>query len=143
MELGKETGIMNEVKGIKVEILTHFNVVRETLERIGIVNKKTKTLYPSCYLLHKRTGVNKDSEYYIIHFKNLFLLDGKPSDISEEDNLRQTAIAKLLERWGIVEIVSQENVVEKEQYPFLFVLGHDKKNEFTIKHKYTIGTFKN
>lgn len=137
MELGKETGIMNEVKGIEVTLKTHFNVARETLERIGIVNKKTKTLYPSCYLLHKK------NRYYIIHFKNLFLLDGKPSDISEEDNLRQTAIAKLLERWGIVEIVSQENVVEKEQYPFLFVLGHDKKNEFTIKHKYTIGTFKN
>ncbi len=135
---------MNEVKGIQVELLVHFNVVRETLERIGIVNKKTKTLYPSCYLLHKKIGKNKDeSGYYLIHFKNLFLLDGKPSDISEEDNLRQTAIAKLLERWGIVKIVSQENVIEREQYPFLFVLGHDKKDEYTIKHKYTIGTYKN
>jgi len=134
---------MNEVKGIKVQLLSHFNVIRETLERIGIVNKNTKTLYPSCYLLHKRTGPNKDSEYYIIHFKNLFLLDGKVSNLTEEDELRQTAIAKLLERWGIVKIISQENVIEKDQYPFLFVLGHDKKDEYTIKHKYTIGTYKN
>jgi len=128
---------MNEkVNGIEVELKSHFNVVRETLERVGIVNKKTNTLYPSCYLLHKK------NKYYIIHFKNLFLLDGRKSNYDEQDNLRQTAIAKLMERWGLVDIVSKENVVESEQYPFLFVLSHEQKDKFKIEHKYTIGTIK-
>lgn len=127
---------MNEVKGIEVELLSHFNVIRETLERVGIVNKKTNTLYPSCYLLHKK------NKYYIIHFKNLFELDGRKNNFDEQDNLRQTAIAKLMERWGLVKIVDTKNVVEAEQYPFLFVLNHNDKDKYKIEHKYTIGTKK-
>ena len=71
-----------------------FLKVRETLTRIGVASKKDKTLYQSCHILHKR------GQYYVVHFKELFALDGKPTDISENDLSRRNAIVKLLEDWG-------------------------------------------
>lgn len=124
------------VGGIKVELNSHFNVVRETLERVGFVNTKTNTFYPSCYLLHKR------GEYYIIHFKKLFELDGKPSNFDEIDDLRQTAIAKLMEKWGLVKIVDETNLVQDKESPYLNVLSHEDKDKYTIVHKYKIGVKK-
>lgn len=124
------------VGGIKVELKAHFNVVRETLERVGFVNTKTNTFYPSCYLLHKR------GEYYIIHFKKLFELDGKPSNFDEIDDLRQTAIAKLMEKWELVTIVDESNIVQGKESPYLNVLSHEDKEKYTIVHKYKIGVKK-
>ncbi len=124
------------VGGIKVELKAHFNVVRETLERVGFVNTKTNTFYPSCYLLHKR------GEYYIIHFKKLFELDGKPSNFDEIDDLRQTAIAKLMEKWDLVTIVDESNIVQGKESPYLNVLSHEDKEKYTIVHKYKIGVKK-
>jgi len=126
-----------EIKGIRVELKgDNFNVVRETLERIGVCNHKNKTLYPSCYILQKRDS------YFIMHFKNMFSLDGKESTLSEEDNLRQTAITKLLQTWGLITILDQENVIQKDKYPNVFVLPHNKKGEYIISHKYRIGSVK-
>lgn len=125
-----------EVMGIEVELTSHFSVVRETLERVGIANKQQRVLYPSCYLLHKR------GKFYIISFKNLFKLDGKESTLTEEDDLRQTAIAKLIERWGLVKIVDQKHVKPAEKYPFIFVLPASEKTDWKITHKYTIGNKK-
>lgn len=123
-----------EIKGIRVELTSdNFNVVRETLERIGITNKKTKTLYPSCYILQKRDS------YFIIHFKGLMLLDNGINNMTDEDLLRQTAITKLLEQWGLIKIIDTVNVVEKEKYPTVFILPHNQKKEYKISHKYRIG----
>lgn len=76
-----------------------FLKVRETLTRIGVASKKDRILYQSCHILHKQ------GRYYIVHFKELFALDGKPADISENDLSRRNAIAKLLSDWGLVKLV--------------------------------------
>ena len=124
-----------EVPGIKVKLKKHFSVVRETLDRMGTINKDEKILNPSCYLLHKQ------GEYYIIHFKNLLLMDGLETEYSEDDNIRQTSIAQLLEDWGLVEIVNEEQLTE--ECVFIFVLPHSKKYEYRIIHKYKIGSLNN
>jgi hypothetical protein len=85
-----------------------FLKVRETLTRIGVSSRKEKVLYQSCHILHKQ------GRYYIVHFKELFALDGKPSNISENDVQRRNAIAKLLEEWGLVKILNSR-IMEKSQ----------------------------
>lgn len=130
------------VGGILVSLNVHFNVLRETLERVGFVNTKTNTFYPSCYLLHKKSRETNESEYYIIHFKKLFELDGRKSNFDENDDLRQTAIAKLMEKWGLVTILDNKNLREDKEQPFLNVLSHEDKEKYTIVHKYKIGNVK-
>jgi hypothetical protein len=79
-----------------------FLKVRETLTRIGVASKKDRTLFQSCHILHKK------GQYYVVHFKELFALDGKPTDISENDLARRNAIVNLLEDWGLVKLVRKE-----------------------------------
>jgi hypothetical protein len=81
----------------------NFLKVRETLSRIGVASKKDKTLYQSCHILHKQ------GKYYIVHFKQLFLLDGKQSDFTEDDRARLNTIANLLHEWELVDLVSEQN----------------------------------
>lgn len=112
-----------------------FLKVRETLTRIGVASKKDKILYQSCHILHKQ------GHYYIVHFKELFSLDGKPTDISENDLARRNAIAKLLEDWGLVEIVNKKQVETPEPI-FLSqvkIISHKEKNEWELIPKYNIG----
>ena len=80
-----------------------FLKVRETLTRIGVASKKDKTLYQSCHILHKQ------GRYYIVHFKELFALDGKPTDISDNDLSRRNAIANLLQDWGLITLVNSKS----------------------------------
>jgi hypothetical protein len=119
-----------ENRGIEVELLIDSAPIKETLERIGICNEKTRSIYPSCYL------INSEGKNYIIHFKNIFYLEDKPSTISNSDNVRQSTIAKMLEEWGMVKIVSDDNLVKLETYPKIFVLPHSKRSEYKIIHKY-------
>ena len=112
-----------------------FLKVRETLTRIGVAAKKENVLYQSCHILHKQ------GHYYIVHFKELFSLDGKPTDISENDLARRNAIAKLLEDWGLVEIVNK-NQIETPEPIFLSqikILSHKEKSEWQLVPKYNIG----
>ena len=112
-----------------------FLKVRETLTRIGVASKKDKILYQSCHILHKQ------GRYYIVHFKELFALDGKPTDISENDLSRRNAITKLLDDWGLVEIVNKKQVETPEQI-FLYqvkIISHKEKNEWELIPKYNIG----
>ena len=112
-----------------------FLKVRETLTRIGVASKKDKTLYQSCHILHKR-GL-----YYVVHFKELFALDGKPTDITENDLSRRNAIANLLEDWGLVKIVNKKQT-EVPAPIFLSqvkILSHKEKNEWQLTPKYNIG----
>jgi hypothetical protein len=112
-----------------------FLKVRETLTRIGVASKKDRILYQSCHILHKQ------GKYYIVHFKELFALDGKPTDLSENDLSRRNAIAQLLEDWGLVKIVSRKQV---ENPPPIFlsqikILSHKDKDDWDLVPKYNIG----
>ena len=112
-----------------------FLKVRETLTRIGVASKKDQTLYQSCHILHKR------GQYYIVHFKELFALDGKPTDISENDLSRRNAIVKLLQDWGLVTVVKKSQI---ENPPPIFlsqikILSHKEKDGWELVPKYNIG----
>lgn len=112
-----------------------FLKVRETLTRIGVASKKDKILYQSCHILHKQ------GRYYIVHFKELFALDGKPTDISENDLSRRNAIVKLLEDWGLITIVNKKQVETPEPI-FLSqvkIISHKEKGEWELIPKYNIG----
>ena len=112
-----------------------FLKVRETLTRIGVASKKDRIVYQSCHILHKQ------GKYYIVHFKELFALDGKPTDISENDLSRRNAIVKLLQDWGLIKIV---NPKQTEEPPPIFlsqikILSHKEKDEWDLVPKYNIG----
>jgi len=111
-----------------------FLKVRETLTRIGVSSRKEKVLYQSCHILHKQ------SKYYITHFKELFALDGKPSNISENDIQRRNAIANLLEEWGLVTILNKElmkdNIAPLHQVK---IISFKEKNDWQLITKYNIG----
>ena len=114
-----------------------FLKVKETLTRIGISSRKTNTLYQSCHILHKQ------GKYYIVHFKELFMLDGKPANFSDDDRGRRNTIAALLEEWGLVKIVDPAKV-EQEKLPLsqIKILPFKEKNEWTLVPKYNIGRSK-
>ena len=109
-----------------------FLKVRETLSRIGVASRKNKTLYQSCHILHKQ------GKYYIVHFKELFALDGKDTNISENDIARRTTIANLLTDWGLVKVVS-ESAVEAAPLSQIKVISFKEKNEWLLETKYNIG----
>jgi hypothetical protein len=111
-----------------------FLKVRETLTRIGVASRKDKTLYQSCHILHKQ------GKYYIVHFKELFALDGKPSDFSEEDKGRRNTIVKLLSDWGLIAVVDPDKIVDP-QTPLnqIKILPFKEKNEWSLVTKYNIG----
>jgi hypothetical protein len=111
-----------------------FLKVKETLTRIGIASRKEKKLYQSCHILHKR------GKYYIVHFKELFILDGKQSDFSEDDRARRNAIAHLLEEWGLLELVSKDSTLEpRAKISGIKVISFNEKDEWQLESKYTIG----
>lgn len=111
-----------------------FLKVRETLTRIGVSSRKEKVLYQSCHILHKQ------GKYYIVHFKELFALDGKPSNISENDIQRRNAIAKLLEEWGLIKILNpkllEDNVAPLHQ---IKIISFKEKDDWELIAKYNIG----
>ena len=111
-----------------------FHIVRETLTRIGIASKKTKTLYQSVHILHKR------NQYALMHFKSLFKLDGKPADISVEDIARRNTIAQLLEDWKLLTILDKEKVRELLPLSQLRIISFQDKKNWTLCQKYSIGT---
>jgi len=111
-----------------------FLKVRETLTRIGVSSRKEKVLYQSCHILHKQ------GQYYIVHFKELFALDGKPSNISENDIQRRNAIANLLEEWGLVKIINrkllEDNIAPLHQ---IKIISFKEKDDWELIAKYNIG----
>jgi len=111
-----------------------FLKCRETLTRIGVASRNEKKLYQSCHILHKQ------GKYYIVHFKELFLLDGKTSDFSENDRMRRNKITRLLSDWGLVNIVNEEMVEESSSISQIKILPHREKSEWTLVPKYSIGS---
>ena len=111
-----------------------FLKVKETLTRIGIAAKKDNVLFQSCHILHKQ------GRYYIVHFKELFALDGKPTNFSDEDKARRNTIVKLLAEWGLVDVMIKDSyIVPQAPLSQIKVIAHKDKNEWTLEPKYNIG----
>lgn len=129
---------MTDLKGYGVEIklIADFLVIKETLERIGIANRKTKIITPSVYILHKQ------GNYYIIHFKELLALDGFKRNINDTDISRRNAIISLLVNWDMVSI-EEEGVYQTELEEQIFVLPYSEKVNYKINHKYRISRRRN
>ena len=113
-----------------------FLKVRETLTRIGVASRSEKKLYQSCHILHKQ------GHYYIVHFKDLFLLDGKGSDFSDNDQQRRNRITKLLSDWGLVEVVNELDAEDMCSMSQIKILPHKEKAEWELIPKYSIGSKK-
>lgn len=111
-----------------------FLKVKETLTRIGVSSRKERVLYQSCHILHKR------GRYYLVHFKELFALDGKPTNISESDIQRRNAIANLLEEWGLVKILNPK-IMEYNIAPIhqIKIISYREKDDWELISKYNIG----
>jgi hypothetical protein len=122
---------------VKLKEQDDFLKVRETLTRIGVSSRKEKTLFQSCHILHKQ-GV-----YYIVHFKELFALDGKETNFDESDLSRRNAIAKLLEEWGLIKIVNpdimKDNIAPLHQ---IKIISFKEKDQWQLIPKYNIGVKK-
>jgi hypothetical protein len=110
-----------------------FLKVRETLTRIGIASRKDKKLFQSCHILHKQ------GRYFIVHFKELFLLDGKKSNLEESDLQRRNTITVLLSDWGLVNIVDPSRVKEKAPLRQIKIVSFREKDEWELCQKYNIG----
>ena len=108
-----------------------FLKVRETLSRIGVASRKEKKLYQSCHILHKQ------GRYFIVHFKELFALDGKNTNLTENDISRRNTIAKLLLDWGLVNIISEVGAAAPLSQ--IKVLSYSEKGDWTLETKYNIG----
>jgi uncharacterized DUF497 family protein len=111
----------------------NFLKVRETLTRIGIASRKDKKLYQSCHILHKQ------GRYFIVHFKELFALDGKESNITANDVERRNTIAGLLQDWGLLKILHNERADQKASLSQIKVVSHKEKSEWELVPKYNIG----
>jgi len=131
-----ENDMVDLSKFVEVELNEQddFLKVRETLTRIGVSSRKEKVLYQSCHILHKQ------GRYYLVHFKELFALDGKPSNISENDIQRRNAIAVLLEEWGLLTIINpkimEDNIAPIHQ---IKIISFKEKDDWELIAKYNIG----
>ena len=116
---------------VKLNESDDFLKVRETLSRIGVASRKERKLYQSCHILHKQ------GRYFIVHFKELFALDGKPANISMNDIERRNTIAKLLEDWELVTLISSSE--PKAPLSQIKVLSYREKDDWILETKYNIG----
>ena len=110
-----------------------FLKVRETLTRIGVASRKEKKIYQSCHILHKQ------GKYYIVHFKELFALDGKNTNFSSNDLQRRNRITQLLSDWGLISVVDSDRIKDLAPLNQIKVLSFKDKGEWTLESKYNIG----
>lgn len=125
--------IIKDLVEIRLKTPDDFLKIRETLTRIGVAPKGEKRLYQSCHILHKQ------KRYYIVHFKELLALDGKPTNFSEEDMQRRNAIAGLLSEWGLVELVDASQIEDKASISLIKVIPYKEKQDWELNTKYNIG----
>lgn len=125
--------------GIKILLSNDqdFLKIKETLTRIGVASKNEKTLYQSCHILHKK------GEYAIVHFKEMFSLDGKQTDISHNDIMRRNTITKLLQDWGLLKVVNSEDIGKLVPLSQIKIISFSEKNDWQLIPKYQIGLPKN
>jgi hypothetical protein len=119
---------------VKLRSTEDFLKIRETLTRIGVASRRDKVLFQSCHILHKQ------GRYYIVHFKELFALDGKPTNFSEEDMARRNTITNLLAEWELIDIVDPERTKDPiAPLNQIKILAHKEKNDWKLEAKYNIG----
>lgn len=126
---------ISQLVEVRLKNAEDFLKVRETLSRIGLASKKDNTLYQSCHILHKQ------GKYYIVHFKELFLLDGKDSSLSEGDVARRNRIIHLLDEWELIEVVDYK-MIEEPISPLsqIKIIPFKEKDKWNLITKYTIGS---
>ncbi len=125
----KQTDMVEVVLGEPDDFLK----VRETLTRIGVASRKEKKIYQSCHILHKQ------GKYYIVHFKELFALDGKNTNLSLNDVQRRNRIVQLLSDWGLLSVVNSDQISDLAPLNQIKVLSCKEKGEWTLESKYNIG----
>ena len=118
---------------VKLNEPDDFLKVRETLTRIGVASRKEKKLYQSCHILHKQ------GKYYIVHFKELFALDGKYANLTVNDVQRRNRIARLLADWGLISVVDEDSIQDIVPLNQIKVLPYKDKNDWILEQKYNIG----
>lgn len=130
--------MIEDLVEVKLVDPDNFLLVKETLTRIGVASKKNNTLYQSCHILHKQ------GKYYIMHFKELFLLDGKKNtDFCENDEARRNTVANLLEEWGLIEVVDKEKTKEPVvPVSHIKIISYKEKGDWQCLAKYSIGNKK-
>ena len=127
---------MNVVETLIEVTLTdeqNFLKIKETLTRIGVASSKEKKLYQSCNILHKQ------GKYYIVHFKELFALDGKETNFSTEDKARRNTIVNLIREWGLIAVVKPDLIVEQAHMSQIKIIPFKEKNDWELIAKYQIG----
>ena len=133
--------------GVEIELPDpeSFLKIKETLTRIGISSKKDKILYQSCHILHKkdRSTTDEKSRYAIMHFKELFILDGKANNLDEDDLARRNTIVNLLEEWSLLKVINPKQI-EDPVAPLskIKILPHKEKADWSLQSKYTVGVKK-
>lgn len=126
--------LLDSLIEVKIAEEEDFLKIKETLTRIGVASRKEKKLYQSCHIFHKQ------GRYYIVHFKEMFLIDGKESNFSEEDEGRRNKIIQLLQEWGLLKIVEPERIAEPlSSMSQIKIINHKEKNEWTLEAKYNMG----
>lgn len=128
------TSVLDTLIEVRIAEQEDFLKIKETLTRIGVASRKDRKLYQSCHILHKQ------GKYYIVHFKELFALDGKPSNFSDEDRGRRNTIARLLQDWNLVRIVDDEAASDPiAPMSQIKIITHKEKGEWELVAKYNIG----
>lgn len=127
-------GLVDKLVEVKISEEEDFLKIKETLTRIGVASRKENKLFQSCHILHKQ------SKYFIVHFKELFVLDGKPSNFTDEDKGRRNTIANLLQEWDLVKIVDPEKIKEpRSPLNQIKIISHKDKSNWILEPKYNIG----
>ncbi len=129
--MGQVSWSQNDMLEVGLKEPDDFLKVRETLSRIGVASRKEKKLYQSCHILHKQ------GKYYIVHFKELFALDGKNTNLSENDIARRNTIVNLLDDWGLVEVLGKTE--PSAPLSQIKVISYKEKSDWTLETKYNIG----
>ena len=127
------TWSQDQMVEVKLNEPDDFLKVRETLTRIGVASRKERKLYQSCHILHKQ------GKYYIVHFKELFALDGKYANLTVNDVQRRNRITRLLADWGLIHVVSEDSIQDIAPLNQIKVLPYKDKNDWILEQKYNIG----
>lgn len=129
--------ILESLIEIRIAEEEDFLKIKETLTRIGVASRKEKKLYQSCHIFHKQ------GKYYIVHFKEMFALDGKPSNFSDEDKGRRNKIVGLLQDWGLLKVVDPDKIADPvATMSQIKIINHKEKNDWTLEAKYNMGRSK-
>ena len=125
--------ILNTFLEVKLAEEEDFLKVKETLTRMGVASKKDKIIYQSCHILHKQ------GRYYVVHFKELFALDGKPTNFIDEDRFRRNTIASLLEEWNLLKIINSVLIDSKLPLSQVKIISFKEKDDWILMSKYSVG----